>query len=72
MLSIKRRASRASTTVSEEKTEIRASGNNSRASSSTRSTPGPIETRLSFAPQCGQADGLGIENPVRWHTSRPV
>jgi hypothetical protein len=37
-----------------------------------RSTPGPMETRLSLAPQCGQAAGLGIEKPVRWQTRRPV
>ena len=67
-----RLASRASNTVSEEKTAIRASGNSARASSSTRSTPGPMETRLSLAPQCGQAAGFGIEKPVKWQTSRPV
>ena len=47
-------------------------GKRSRASSSTRSTPGPIETRLSLAPQWGQRSGLGMEKPVRWQTSRPV
>ncbi len=71
MASISRRASRASNTVSDEKTATRACGKRLLASSSTRSTPGPMETRLSWAPQCGQALGLGIEKPVRWQTRRP-
>ena len=66
------RAESAVKTVSEEKTATRASGNRTRASSSTRSTPGPMETRESTAPQCGQALGLGMEKPVRWQTSLPV
>ena len=65
-------AASASITVSDENTATRASGKMCRASSSTRSTPGPIETRLSLAPQCGQASGFFIEKPVRWQTSRPV
>jgi hypothetical protein len=32
---------------------------------------GPMETRLSTPPQCGQALGLGMEKPVRWQTRRP-
>ena len=65
------RAPSASKTVSEEKIATRASGKRWRTSSSMRSTPGPIEARLSAAPQWGQRSGLGIEKPVRWQTSRP-
>ena len=65
------RAASACWTVSEENTSIRASGNSPRASSSSRSTPGPIDTSDSFAPQWGQASGFFMEKPVRWQTSRP-
>ena len=72
MVSTRARASAALRTVSEEKTEIRASGNNRRASSSSRSTPGPMDTRESAAPQWGQWVGRGMEKPVRWQTRRLV
>ena len=32
---------------------------------------GPIEVNESGAWHSGHAFGFGIENPVRWHTSRP-
>ena len=71
MLATMARAAAASTTVSEEKTAMRAWGNSRRASSSSRSTPGPMEARLSLAPQWGQRSGRGMDQPVRWQTRRP-
>ena len=69
---IRARAERASGVVSELNTAVRASGNSWRTSSSTRSTPGPTETRLSAAPQAGHSFGRAMVKPVRWQTSRPV
>ncbi len=68
---ISARAASGPATVSDENTASRAAGKSSRASSSTRSTPGPTETRLSLAPQWGQRCGFSIEKPVRWQTRRP-
>ena len=65
MAAIIDRALFGSLVVSEEKTSSRASGNSRRASSATRSTPGPTDTREWAAPQRGQSVGFGIEKPVR-------
>ena len=49
---------------------MRAPGNSSAASCSSRSTPGPTATKLPFASHFGHCSGGGIEKPQWWQTSR--
>ena len=69
---IRSRAGAGRRTVSEEKTAMRAVGKRARASSSTRSTPGPQAGEASRCAAVRAALRRFVVKPVRWQTSRPV